>query len=212
MASPIDPKNFKQAPSRDPKDIAADILDFPLDKPASEKFIRSKHVFINNGFDGILSENIEDAALNTLYTLDAENPTAIIENSTIAYQRLLDGLRNIRRGKNMSSPEMVTLKKAPELIELMALEYDSFGEMYKRDINPSAESPDGLLREMRADQKGKSPSDPNYIDDRNSYAAAQYFDCVNRAKNLRGEMILLFHELAATLGISLDEGQALGRK
>lgn len=41
MGSPVDPP---ERTVRDPRDIAADILDYPLDKPATEVFDRQKHV------------------------------------------------------------------------------------------------------------------------------------------------------------------------
>ncbi|MDE3060178.1 MAG: hypothetical protein KGJ06_04140 [Pseudomonadota bacterium] len=233
MTLAIDPENFKLKSVRDPKDIAADILDFPLDKSPIASFDRSQRYMPQWMFSERMSDIIQgkkaieykpdsDAMARQtelLRVLEAiglkirisETSEDKDDNVDLIYKnrKLLEGLRALRKGDPLSTSQKLAMRRSLQVIEAMAQMDDSFAYYEKEAMDPN-----GFWQQLQKkvrEHYGK-PVDSNFIEQDCVQLYASHLAHTVAAYNLRQGIKPLFHELAVSLSIKLDAGPALGKK
>jgi hypothetical protein len=197
---------------RNPADIAADILAFPLDKPSGVPFDRNKAVDSEHTFEERLHTHYELAKENDEYP--PGNPAnAAVDKRGEDYGKLVKALYEIAAGETVTQQHKQIVQLAPELVTLLveAARYDAghaqdtagapdehtasfirgMGVLAK-SLNLSEDSPAQRLRRFRKEKAHESAFD-------------------NRtARNMNEGVLPLVNELADTLGVKL-EGRAPGK-
>jgi hypothetical protein len=138
MSSPLDPAHFAKS-SRPPAEIAADILNFPLYK--SEKGLKESRKSDPGleylQFGNYLASTIEISRnmdnLHHQKNLPEENPEVMVQNSVVAYEKLLGSLRKMGAGTLVNK---MVIQKSLLLTELMAKELDKAALREKENGSP----------------------------------------------------------------------------
>jgi len=205
----MNPEQFRARLIRPSKIIAAEILDFPLDKPVEERFIGEKITCCEDSetFERYLNQSVRDlrkgadslVGMGKGLFLAEKNPFAVFRSSLDDYEQLSAGLSLLWQGRETSDKQKKALDKALPLLEAFAQANEYIAEVMRGLINPVPGSADDRLLQEHVEAMVKHGIEPDTTkEDHRCEYTDKYYKFSNCAKNLR-QIEPLFVELAEAL-------------